>query len=139
MGYFKKSLFIFFGTVSLSLGVLGIILPGLPTTPFVLLTAYLYARSSTKLYSKLLENKYVGPYIKRYRRDKGMTKRTKIWAICFMWVMITFSSVFFINSETVVIIVLSAGVVGTIVMGLIVPTAKIQIGEKEKPAQKMRA
>ncbi|MBW6479367.1 MAG: YbaN family protein, partial [Bacteroidales bacterium] len=59
----KKILFAFLGTLSLILGVIGIFVPGLPTTPFLLLTAGLYMKSSERLYKLLISNKYLGPYI----------------------------------------------------------------------------
>ena len=117
-----KVLFIFAGTLSLVLGVLGIFVPGLPTTPFLLLTAGLYARGSERLYRMLVSNKYLGHYIHRYRSQKGITKRVKIRSIILMWVMIGISTVFFIQSLPVRLIVIIVGVVGTAVMGFIIPT-----------------
>ena len=61
-----KTILIILGTVSLILGVTGIFIPGLPTTPFLLLTAGLYLRSSKKLYKRLISNQYIGCYIDNY-------------------------------------------------------------------------
>jgi hypothetical protein len=119
----KKILFIFLGTLSLAIGIIGIFVPGLPTTAFLLLTAALYMRSSERLYNMLLSNKILGPYIMEFRKNKGMTKRMKIHAIGTMWFMITISCVFFIKSATVILIVIGVGMIGTVVMGWIVPTA----------------
>src|SRR5690554_7354260 len=55
-----RSLYIIGGTLSLALAIIGIIVPGLPTTPFALLSAYLYAKSSDRLYNWLLNNKILG-------------------------------------------------------------------------------
>jgi len=123
MMIFKKIILILLGTLSLIIGVIGIFVPGLPTTAFLLLTAALYMRSSEKLYRKLLSNRILGPYILEFQSQKGMTKRTKLHAIGTMWFMITISCVFFIKPVTVIVIVIGAGVIGTIVMGWIVPTA----------------
>ncbi len=57
---FLKSILILLGTLSLCIGVIGIVVPGLPTTPFLLLTAGLYIKSSDKLYTKLISNRLVG-------------------------------------------------------------------------------
>jgi len=119
----KKILFIFLGTLSLAIGIIGIFVPGLPTTAFLLLTAALYMRSSERLYNMLLSNKILGPYIMEFRKNKGMTKRMKIHAIGTMWFMITISCVFFIKSTTVILVVIGVGMIGTVVMGWIVPTA----------------
>ncbi|MCC7318970.1 MAG: YbaN family protein [Bacteroidales bacterium] len=110
----KKPLFVFLGSLSLALGIIGIVVPGLPTTSFVLLAAYLYARSSEKLYSKLLNHKFLGGYIRDFQ--KGVSIRTKIKAISMMWVMITISGVFFIENLYVRIVLFVVGLIGTIVM-----------------------
>ena len=118
----KKIILIFLGTISLVIGVIGIFVPGLPTTAFLLLTAALYMRSSDKLYQKLLANKILGPYITDFQVNKGMTRRTKLHAIGTMWFMIAISSFFLIESLNIKFIVISLGIVGTIVMGFIVRT-----------------
>lgn len=110
----KKNLFIILGTISLILGIIGIVVPGLPTTSFVLLSAYLYARSSEKLYNKLLNHKFLGGYIRDYQ--KGVSIRTKIRAISMMWTMILISAFVFIQNIWVRIILLAVGAVGTFVM-----------------------
>ncbi len=120
----KKALLIIAGSISLGLGILGIFVPGLPTTSFLLLTAYLWARSSDKLYNKLLNNKYLGPYILEFRKNKGMTLKQKIYANSMMWTMIGLSTYFFIDNSTVDYIVIGVGIIGTIVMGFIVKTVK---------------
>lgn len=117
-----KLLWIFLGTLSLVLGAIGVVVPGLPTTAFLLLAAWLYLKGSPRLYQKLISNKYLGPYILEFQQKKGMTKRTKIQAIGTMWVMITISCVFFIESQTVIVFVIGLGIVGTVVMGFIVRT-----------------
>ncbi len=121
---FVRFAFIFLGTLSLSLGLLGIFIPGLPTTPFLLLTAALYIRSSDRLYQTIIDNRYVGSYIKKYRANKGMTKKDKVYAISLMWIMIAVSCIFFIDSYLIKTVVAIVGVIGTIVMGLIVPLSK---------------
>jgi len=121
-----KFLFIALGTVSLAIGVIGIFVPGLPTTSFLLITAFLYARSSDKLYARLLSNRYVGPYITRFQKYKGMTLKSKVYSISMMWTMIFLSTYFFIPQQTLQLIVIGLGVVGTIVMGFILRTVKIE-------------
>lgn len=117
-----KILLVTGGTLSLVIGAIGIVVPGLPTTAFLLLAAWLYLKSSDRLYRKLLSNKYLGPYIREFQKNKGMTKRNKVHAIGTMWVMITLSCVFFIESLTVILFVIGLGIVGTVVMGFIVRT-----------------
>ena len=119
-----RVLYITGGTLSLALGVLGIVLPGLPTTPFALLSAYLYAKSSQKLYNWLLNNRLLGPRIKNYHRKQGVTKKGKIGVIIFMWVMVCLSSFVIIKMIPLRILILSLGLIGAIVVWFFVPTAK---------------
>ena len=68
---FVKALYFIAGTVCLILGIIGIILPILPTTPFLLLAAGCYARSSERFYNWLLNNRILGSYIRNYREGKA--------------------------------------------------------------------
>jgi uncharacterized membrane protein YbaN (DUF454 family) len=124
-----KPILVLFGTMSLGLGIIGIVVPGLPATPFFLLTAGLYLRSSEKLYNKLLSNKWIGRYIIKYQTNKGLTKRSKIVALVIMWSMIALSCLAFITSLPVKTGVLIAGLTGTIVMGFLIPTVHISDNE----------
>ena len=119
-----KLILIILGTISLFLGILGIFIPGLPTTPFILLTAGLYVRSSERLYRKLLINKYLGPFITNYRKNKGLTLQTKLYSIFLMWTMISVSAYFFMDTMTPRLVLITAGVIGTVVMGFLIPTIK---------------
>ncbi|MFB4164347.1 YbaN family protein [Alteribacillus sp. JSM 102045] len=76
-------------------------LPLLPTTPFLLLAAYCYAQSSKKLYEKLLRTKVLGSYIKNYRSGKGIPVKSKILAVCVLWISF-FYSIFFIVPLTLI-------------------------------------
>lgn len=102
----KKSLFIFLGTISLILGIIGLFLPVLPTTPFLLLTAWLYAKSSQRLYYWLLNNKYFGDYIRRYREGLGIPLKTKIIGVSSLWITILISIIFIISLITIKIFLL---------------------------------
>ena len=121
---FFKGILIVLGTISLILAVAGVFIPGLPTTPFVLLSAGLYIRSSEKLYNTLISNRFFGSYILKFQSDRGMTRRQKYFSIGTMWIMITLSYVFFISVLSVKILVLIVGIIGTIVMGFIIPTVQ---------------
>ncbi|QQK74750.1 YbaN family protein [Salicibibacter cibarius] len=79
------------GSISVALGVLGIVLPLLPTTPFLLLAAACYVRSSDKLYHWLTTNKHFGPYIKNYREGKGIPLKAKVTAVVVLWVSLAFT------------------------------------------------
>ena len=120
----RKFILILLGTIFLLLGIIGILVPGLPTTPFLLLTAALYFKSSQKLYNRLINNPYIGDYIKKYYAQKGMTLVQKISSISVMWFMIFLSYFYFIESACINLIVAFLGITGTVVMGFIVPTVK---------------
>lgn len=82
---FKKMLLIITGSISLALGVIGLIVPVLPTTPFLLLSCFCYLRSSKKLYDWLTTHRIFGTYIYNYVTYKAVTKKAKIMALCFLW------------------------------------------------------
>ena len=90
----KKAFLLIIGSISLGLGVLGIILPLLPTTPLLLLSAACYIRSSDKLYQWLITNKYVGSYILNYRLGKGIPLKAKIIGVSLLWISILYTIVF---------------------------------------------
>lgn len=86
-----RILFIIAGFVSLLFAILGIFLPLLPTTPLVLLAAYLFGKSSEKFHFWIINNKVFGKYIKNYQDGKGITRRSKITAITSMWAVLLIS------------------------------------------------
>jgi len=126
-----KLLLILAGTVALVLGLIGIVVPGLPTTPFLLLAALLYARSSEKLYRLLLRNKYIGPRIEGFHKTGKMTLKSKAWSIALMWTMILASCFFFMFGPVVLAILIAAGILGTVVMGFVISTGTREEIEKE--------
>ena len=79
------------------IGILGIFIPVLPTTPFFLLAATLYAKSSKRFYDWLLSNRFFGKYIKNYREGKGITLKIKISTIALLWITIGCSALFAVN------------------------------------------
>ena len=82
------------GTVFLIIGGVGIILPLLPTTPFLLLAAVCYARSSERWYNWLLYNRWFGSYIRNWHEGKGIPMRTKILSVVFLIMTIGYSAAF---------------------------------------------
>lgn len=86
------------GTACVGLGVLGLFLPVLPTTPFLLLAAACYARASRRFYNWLLNNRTFGPTIREWRRYRSIPYRTKLTAIVLMSLTLTSSIVFFVHN-----------------------------------------
>lgn len=86
------------GSICVLLGVVGIVVPLFPTTPFLLLAAACYVRSSEKLYNRLLANRWFGSHIRSYRENRGIRLSVKITAVSFLWLTILFSIVFVLNT-----------------------------------------
>ncbi len=84
----RKYLLIICGTISVVLAILGMIFPVLPTTPFLLLAAVCYARSSPRFYTWLLNNRLFGLYIRNYREGLGIPLRQKVFTLLLLWLTI---------------------------------------------------
>lgn len=85
------------GIISLLLGIIGIFLPLLPTTPFVLLSAYLFAKSSTRMHNWIINHRVFGDYIKSYNQDKSISIQVKIMAIGMIWSSMLYSLFYVVN------------------------------------------
>ena len=111
-----RLIFVFLGSIFVGLAVIGIFIPGLPTTPFLILAAYFYIRSSNKLYNWLINNKILGVYIKGYLSGKGMPLRAKIVSLMLMWIFGSFAVLYGIPNSLafVKIIVFIILLIGTI-------------------------
>ena len=83
-----RALLIILGTLCVALGVLGMFLPVLPTTPFLLLAAACYARSSERFYHWLMTNRWCGEYIRNYREGRGIPLKQKALTILLLWLTI---------------------------------------------------
>ncbi|MDX9697191.1 MAG: YbaN family protein [Bacteroidales bacterium] len=92
--------------MAFGLGVIGIFVPLLPTTPFFLLSAALFLRSSKRLYNWLINHRYFGKYIKNYLFYKTISLKSKIISISLLWVFILFSIFFIVNHLLIKIVLL---------------------------------
>ena len=110
----KKVLFIVAGTISLGLGVVGVFLPILPTTPFLLLSAACYYKGSERMHRWLLGNELFGSYIRNYREGKGISQAGKIFTLFFLWITICFSALFIVNNYIVQIVLFAIAIAVTI-------------------------
>lgn len=112
------------GLLSTGLGALGVVVPGLPTTPFLLLASWCFYRSSQRLQDWLLKS-WLGTYIRSYQRRGGMTIAQKASACGIMVAMVLLSVFIFIPKSSVArVIVLIAGAIGVLVVIFAVPNAK---------------
>ncbi len=122
-GKFQKGLYVLAGTIFLGLGCSGIVLPVLPTTPFLLLSAACYYKGSERMHRWMLNNKWFGGYIKNYKEGKGISLRTKIFTLALLWIFISYSA-FFVLRILLVQIVLSVIAIGVSIHIVRLPTLK---------------
>ena len=108
----KKHIFIIAGTLCVILGVLGIFLPVLPTTPFLLLAAACYFRGSDRFYHWLMSNRILGTYIRNYLEGKGMPMRSKIITLLLLWLTIGLTIAFGIQNIfiRIILVIIALGV-----------------------------
>ena len=111
------------GTLLVAIGILGMFLPLLPTTIFLLLAAWCYARSSEKFYHWLHENKLFGKYLTNYRKGNGMTLTSKIISLTILWLSISCSA-FYATNKLYVQIILFAIAIGVTIHLLTIKTAQ---------------
>lgn len=120
----RKVLYIGIGILSLALGIIGIFVPGLPTTPFLLLSSWLFYKSSKRLHDRLHRSPYLGNYIRRYESKRGVSLFSKFVSVACMWTMVCISAFGFFESGAVRLLLLGLGLIGTGSIFLLVPTAK---------------
>lgn len=116
----KRSLMTAAGIAAVVIGLLGIYLPGVPTTGPLLLASFLFAKSNPRLLAWLRQNALLGKYCGYIDGTQRMTAQTRAWAITCMWTSIAVSSLLLAQTElgrTVIVpLCLLSGVVGTIVI-----------------------
>lgn len=120
----KRIIYIIAGLLCVGLGALGVVIPGLPTTPFLLLASWCFYRSSQRLQDWLLKS-WLGAYIRSYHRRGGMTFAQKASACGIMTAMVALSVILFIPKDSVAkIIVPITGAAGVLTVIFAVPNAK---------------
>ena len=119
----RRTLYIALGALCVALGAIGVALPGLPTTPFLLAASWLFYRSSPRLQEWLLGSS-LGRYIRNYHSIGGMHRTTKLLVVVFMCAMVACSIIFFIPNPLGDWIVGLAGAIGSGVVIFLVPNAK---------------
>jgi uncharacterized membrane protein YbaN (DUF454 family) len=110
----KKALLVTSGTLSLGIGFVGIFVPILPTTPFLLLAAACYIRGSKKSYNWLIKNRWFGEYIINYQEGRGIPLNIKIITIIILWITIIISSIIYLSNLIIQIILLIIAIIVTI-------------------------
>ncbi|MGB0898126.1 MAG: YbaN family protein [Psychrobium sp.] len=113
-GAIKRVLLIIAGWVAVILAVIGIVLPLLPTTPFLLLAAFCFSKSSQRFHDWLLNHPWFGDYIRNFQSGRGMTVKAKISTILLIWLSIGASVIFFVPIAWVklLLLIIATGVSG---------------------------
>jgi uncharacterized membrane protein YbaN (DUF454 family) len=133
----KRGLLISAGTVFTATGIIGIFVPILPTTPFLLLAAACYLRSSQRFYNWLLGNRFFGAYVRNYLHGRGMPRKVKVATILLLWLTISCSIIFAVQALVIRVILLIVAIGVTVHILLIKTTPKDQgQGEVRGPYSK---
>jgi len=119
----KRRLFVIAGTIALVLGIVGFIMPVLPTTPFLLLAVICYLRGSKRLSNAILSNRFVGSYIRNYLEGRGMSLKMKIWTLSLLWIAIVCTALLATDS-LIIRIILACVLIGVTVHILLIRTLK---------------
>jgi len=108
----KRAILIVIGTSSLAVGIVGIFMPILPTTPFLLLAAACYVRSSKRFYNWLIGNRFFGEYVRNYLERKGVPLRVKVSSLALLWITIGCSAAFATDTlwVRIILVVIATGV-----------------------------
>ena len=88
---FSRLMWFFLGFFIMIIGLIGIIIPGLPTTPLMILAAACFAKSSQKFYDWIINNKLFGHHVKNYREGKGIPKKSKPIILSTLWIFTLFA------------------------------------------------
>lgn len=113
------------GSLAVALGVIGIFVPLMPTTVFLLLAAACYARSSDRFYQKLINSRWLGSYIRNHREGRGMTRRQKTSTLALLWIGIGVSMIWSVDAWWLRLLLLS------IAVGVTVHVARLKVAAPE--------
>ena len=119
----RNIVLIVIGTIFVVLGIIGILIPGLPTTPFLLLAGYCYFNSSKNLHNWLLNHRLLGKFIQDFEKTGSIPLSSKIIAIALMFVTCSSSILFFIKDTDIQAIIVIAGITGLAVI-VAIPSRK---------------
>lgn len=102
------------GWISFVLGMIGLLLPVIPTTPFLLLSAACFLRSSPRFYVWLTEHRWWGKYIRYYLDGQGIPRRIKIGIIAMLWITILTSALLIVKIHWLSVMMISVAAIMTV-------------------------
>ena len=126
-----KAFLVTLGTLSVGLGVLGIFLPLLPTTVFLLLAAACYARSSDRFYQWLVNHRWLGRYIRNHYEGRGMSRRDKIVTLVALWAGIGATAIWSVEALWIRLVLLG------IACAVTIHVAKLKVFEETGSTSKL--
>lgn len=116
-----RAVLLVIGTLLLGLGIVGIYVPGLPTTPFLLLAAACYLRSSERLFHWLVSHPRMGPQLRVFLQKKAVPRRVKVVSLALAWAVLGGLALFVVQSAFMKLLLISLAIIKTVVM-LALPT-----------------
>lgn len=125
---YRKKVYLVCGIICVLVGAIGIVLPILPTTPFLLLAAYLFLRSSPKFYFWLISNRMLGRYIYSYLQYRAVERRSKISALILLWIGLSISMVLTPSWVKILLLFIGVGVsIHLLMLQTLTPQTRRQI------------
>jgi uncharacterized membrane protein YbaN (DUF454 family) len=121
---FKKYFYLISGVLLVAIGIIGIFLPVLPTTIFLILASACFVKGSPRANEWLRNHKILGIYLKNYQDKSGLTIKAKVFNIALLWIMIL-SSAYFFTEELFIRLLLLAIAIGVTIHLLMVKTKKV--------------
>lgn len=112
----KKFFYLIIGSISLFFGIIGIMLPIIPTTPFVLLSAWCFYRGSSKFHDWLINHPNFGPIIDEFGNEEGMSRESKIKAIAMTWVAVLLTVFFVLDTLEMRLLIIGLASIGTLII-----------------------
>jgi hypothetical protein len=109
----KKFFFLIVGSVALFFGLIGLVIPVLPTTPLVLLSAWCFYRGSPKFHEWLVNHPRLGPIVDEYAGEDGISRDSKIRALVLMWISVLFTLFFILDGLRLRVFIISLALIGT--------------------------
>lgn len=123
----RRVLFAALGVLCLALGIVGVFMPGLPTTEFVLAASYLFSRSSPALEGWLERHRWFGPLLRQFRVTRGMPREAKLLALASTWTGVGISLyVLAAHGVGIQLLIVALGLIGTVTILFFVRTAARQ-------------
>lgn len=112
----KRLLLNVVGTIALGVGMIAVVIPGVPTTPLLLVAATCYAHSSERMYRWLMNNRWAGKHLRNWQQGRGISLHIKLGTLVFAWVMLGSLVLFTVESVWLKGVLIAVGLLKTAVM-----------------------